>query len=377
MNRASRVVISRIQNRRGLRRNLPQPLRPGELALTTDTRQVWIGNEDLPPYGIRTYDREVVLDPINEVMTDQIVSVEFDDDLTEAMYQELLVFLSRQQVLLFLPFDPALPDPARFYNQSRQVLWDGGRYVFFGLRQDELTSAELAASFPWTTDPAAAANSLFSQFVIDVSPQFPGGVPSVAATRVLAQEFSLNLVTNGLDWQGRPSSFKVLLTANPDLRARASGNAASLINLVTSEDSTQEEFVTTLGNIEIGTLDEFEEIIDLPPDNIFSDPFRFDLDPTAGATENVGFAVNGEESDTIILEYALTTPTIGTVGTLRVTNWATDEVVVFDDRVDTEPLDVTISAMASGNTVFFTYVNNTAETARFSFIVKRWRSLAP
>lgn len=376
MNQASRVVISRIQNRRGLRRNLPQPLRPGEIGLTIDTRQVWIGNEDLPPYGIRTYDREVNLEPINEVMSGQIVSVEFSDDLTDAIYQELLMFLSRQQVLLFPPFDPGLPDPARYYNQTRQVLWDGGRHVFFGLRRDELISAELATGSPWSTVPASAALTLFDRFVIDVSPQFPGGVPSVEVVGRLADEFSLNPMTDNPAWRGRPSSVQVLLTTDTLLRARAMGNAASLINLVSSPDSTPEEFVTTLGNIEIGTLDEFEDIIDFPPDNIISNPFRFDLVPTSGATLNVGFAVNGEQSDTIILEYALSTPTIGTVGTLRVTNWAADSVVVFDDRVDTEPLDITISAIASNNTVFFTYVNNTAQTARLSFIVRRWRSLA-
>ena len=37
------VIISRIQNRRGLKQDLPQPLRPGEIGFTLDTRQVFIG----------------------------------------------------------------------------------------------------------------------------------------------------------------------------------------------------------------------------------------------------------------------------------------------------------------------------------------------
>ena len=41
----SDVVVARIQNRRGLRRDLPQPLAPGELGFCTDTGELYIGNE--------------------------------------------------------------------------------------------------------------------------------------------------------------------------------------------------------------------------------------------------------------------------------------------------------------------------------------------
>lgn len=39
----NKVIISRIQNRRGLKQDLPQPLRPGEFGFAYDTRQVFIG----------------------------------------------------------------------------------------------------------------------------------------------------------------------------------------------------------------------------------------------------------------------------------------------------------------------------------------------
>ena len=39
------VVVSRIQNRRGLKQDLPQPLRSGEIGLATDSRQVYIGGD--------------------------------------------------------------------------------------------------------------------------------------------------------------------------------------------------------------------------------------------------------------------------------------------------------------------------------------------
>lgn len=39
----NKTIITRIQNRRGLKQDLPKPLRPGELGFATDTRQVYIG----------------------------------------------------------------------------------------------------------------------------------------------------------------------------------------------------------------------------------------------------------------------------------------------------------------------------------------------
>ena len=36
-------IITRIQNRRGLKQDLPKPLRPGEIGFATDTRQIYIG----------------------------------------------------------------------------------------------------------------------------------------------------------------------------------------------------------------------------------------------------------------------------------------------------------------------------------------------
>ncbi len=41
----NKVIISRIQNRRGLKQDLPQPLRPGEIGFAMDTQQVFIGSD--------------------------------------------------------------------------------------------------------------------------------------------------------------------------------------------------------------------------------------------------------------------------------------------------------------------------------------------
>lgn len=49
----SRVIISRIQNRSGLKQDLPQPLRPGELGFAVDSRQLYIGGDADHPNAVQ------------------------------------------------------------------------------------------------------------------------------------------------------------------------------------------------------------------------------------------------------------------------------------------------------------------------------------
>lgn len=48
-NNDNNIIISRMQQRRGLKQDLPQPLRPGELGFAVDSRQVFIGGDPLVP----------------------------------------------------------------------------------------------------------------------------------------------------------------------------------------------------------------------------------------------------------------------------------------------------------------------------------------
>lgn len=377
MERASKVIISRIQNRRGLRQNLPQPLRPGEVALTGDTRQVWIGNEEVAPYGIRTYDRDIsVQDLIDPVLETQIFSVEFASDLTETQYQSLLNYFSRQNQSLFPPFVPGTPDPVLYYNQTLQLLWDGGKYLFFGLRSDEITEA-ITVDGDWTSDPAQAITAFINGF--------SGTLPSIANARTLDEEFPRDIGSGEIDWLGQPGLFRVLLFDNEDLQSRASGNAASLINTVSTNLNTPDEYVTTLSNIEIGTVDEFEQLVDIPPDSLYNNPFRAQLTDTGGATQGTGFEFSADISDTLFIEYSLATSTQAAVGTLRITVPDENNAVAYDDRIETEfpPVSppaspaaflVTLDATATSGTIALEYTNDTGETATFSFVVKRWLS---
>ena len=49
MAESDKTIVSRIQHRRGLKQDLPQPLRPGELGLATDRRQIYIGGDPNNP----------------------------------------------------------------------------------------------------------------------------------------------------------------------------------------------------------------------------------------------------------------------------------------------------------------------------------------
>ena len=82
------IIVSRIQHRRGLKQDLPQPLRPGELGLATDSRQLYIGSDPNDPQssaynavsyfentvGARDYTRSVAN---NQILAFQVPFVMF------------------------------------------------------------------------------------------------------------------------------------------------------------------------------------------------------------------------------------------------------------------------------------------------------------
>ena len=90
----NQIVISRIQNRRGIRENLPQPLLPGEFALTVDTGELWIGTDpNQPPFGIGTYSSASGdITAAETIANSQVVSAKFSPDLDEATFYSLVTY---------------------------------------------------------------------------------------------------------------------------------------------------------------------------------------------------------------------------------------------------------------------------------------------
>lgn len=88
------IVISRIQNRRGRRENLPQPLLPGEVALTSDTGQAWIGQDPaLALASINVYTDQLET-TAQDIVDDNLAESQFDESFTATNFNSLVVDLT-------------------------------------------------------------------------------------------------------------------------------------------------------------------------------------------------------------------------------------------------------------------------------------------
>jgi hypothetical protein len=114
----NQIVISRIQNRRGIRENLPQPLLPGEFALTVDTGELWIGTDpNQPPFGVRTYGSGTGdITAAENIADTQVVSAKFTV-LDQTGFDELVNYLTGS------------PTPAVVLTDE-DILWDERTTVF-------------------------------------------------------------------------------------------------------------------------------------------------------------------------------------------------------------------------------------------------------
>jgi hypothetical protein len=115
----NQIIISRIQNRRGLKENLPQPLLPGEIALTVDTGELWIGSDpDQPPFGVRTYSSGGGdISTAESIVDTQIVSAKFDNTFDEADFEALVTYLTGGP-------------PSGAVLTEDDILWDGLVTIF-------------------------------------------------------------------------------------------------------------------------------------------------------------------------------------------------------------------------------------------------------
>lgn len=107
---ATQIVISRIQNRRGRRENLPQPLRPGEIALTSDTRQVWIGGDPtLMTAGVLVYqDKDIAT--AQSIIDTGVLEVRFNNTFGNTQFSTVRNALVNNGVVTL---------------EEEDVIWDG------------------------------------------------------------------------------------------------------------------------------------------------------------------------------------------------------------------------------------------------------------
>jgi len=100
-----KVIISRIQQRRGLKQELPQPLRPGEIGFATDSRQVYIG-ADTADATSNTYNKQVVFE-------------------TTQNAQDLTKSLANSQIVKFeVPHIRFPKGSGNFNSATKQISWN-------------------------------------------------------------------------------------------------------------------------------------------------------------------------------------------------------------------------------------------------------------
>jgi len=218
---ANQIVISRIQNRRGIRENLPQPLLPGEFALTVDTGELWIGTDPAqPPWGVRTYGTGAGDITAAETLVDtEIFAAKFIPDLDETTFIALRDYLT------------GTPAPAVVLTDS-DILWDEASYVFIAAD----TTVDAANTLSNINDACAASPASGSFQEIGVAVGYDYGAlgaindPTVDPTG-----------TSAFD----PTDGDFLFGAG---NAAQGSNAARLINQIHGA-----QLVTTLANLQVTT----------------------------------------------------------------------------------------------------------------------------
>ena len=83
------IVISRIQHRRGRRENLPQPLLAGEIAVTSDTSQAWMGQDPelaVPSINVYTNKLEATAQGIIDA---NITEIRFGEGFNATLFSTL------------------------------------------------------------------------------------------------------------------------------------------------------------------------------------------------------------------------------------------------------------------------------------------------
>ncbi len=212
----NQIVISRIQNRRGIRENLPQPLLPGEFALTVDTGELWIGTDpNQPPFGVRTYGSGAGdISAAENIVDNQVVSAKFTT-LDQTGFEQLVDYLT------------ATPTPAVVLT-NQDILWD------------ERTTVFIAA------DTSVDAANTINNIVTAVG-NSPVGAAQVAQAFDALGALNDPSVDPSTTFAFDPADGDFLFTIAGS-NAEQGANAATLINRIHGA-----QLVTTLANLQVTT----------------------------------------------------------------------------------------------------------------------------
>lgn len=161
---ANNIIISRIQNRRGRRENLPQPLLPAEVALTADSGEVWIGSDP----GLATPTINVYEDKLEAtaqgIVDNNIAESKFDENFSASNFNTLISELT------------GTPTPAVVLT-DKDILWDN---TFHGEILD--ISTITAPGTGYTTGDAITAISATGSGFVGTVTATAGAIDGVVIT---------------------------------------------------------------------------------------------------------------------------------------------------------------------------------------------------
>jgi len=357
---SQKLIISRIQQRRGPKETLPTPLRPAELGLTSDSGQVWLGDDNLAPFGIRAFTPAVSVATVSTILSTRLISIVFDAPISNKLYGRLKKHFRSE-----LPFDGASDPTVRLFNIERQLLWDGNRSVFLGLRLAELSAAP-SFDAAWSSDPAVAVENIINSF--------PGGFPIARTRVVMANEEFQKDGNNDPDWITQENSNRILNFNNTDMGREAGLKISQIVNTISSLTVQPRMLLNMLENIELGVVDLFLEEPPLDAD-IRVRVHLEDNIPVTGPTFQAGeLSFDLDFSDVIFGDYSLNGDGFTAGGTIEVLRLG-DSIAVMDNRVGSNIPngEVTLDAEIDNGIITFRYRNTTSGDVQLKMIVRRWR----
>lgn len=327
-------LVSRIQNRRGRHVDLPQPLRPGEFGLATDTSRLFIGG--LPSEvssGVRIFFNSVV--SAQSMLDNQILVAKFtgtpDIDAFKSYLATFGSFPTAEPVIN--PTDPTIPDFLIHYDED-------GTQAFIGM--------------------SVAQSAAFAEYITDIDAYDPGNVAT--------------------------SLVSYLIDTDTATFTTGSHDEANALSSVMNGLNTPTAIATTNLNIEVMT-EYSPQITTDPNDESFFDPMEFVLTPTGVFTDFPSGGIEYDvdvDSDSFVMEYSCYLDHIsdafhGTgkfliTASTKIPDANLDDEFTFIDNLALASSLVEFQAVMSGTDVKLQYKNSSANNVIFKTVSRRWKS---
>lgn len=328
------TTISRIQNRRGRRVDLPQPLAPGELGLCEDTQELFIGKDPTEtPAGIRVYVNDSQQATAQLYLNDAVAVVRLIGQMTEASIDALATSLESNTEIAEVSI-------TQFYSAGTSSYW-----LVIGPRP--------GSGFGIQQAQAVVGDAVFAE----LDTVYLGAVQldnvgttialSVDGDAVVSEHNYANALATAVNFvAGANSSTSGLITSNLNLK-------------IITEAITTNESASIIGP------EAFNDYL--------SQPITTILNSSAGfAPTGLSYAVS--ESDAFTIDYSLSSTDFASTGILEIIELdgqasLTDDATVIDN---TAGATFNFQATVSGSDVVIEYQHDLVNPVTLKTMTKRW-----